>query len=76
MCHLLEKMSASRFLNTKFYEIFFIIWHFISGIGDGITKSKTSGTYQVMPKVGVERASQTDENVFYKGKEQSKLLAI
>ncbi|CAL1673891.1 unnamed protein product [Lasius platythorax] len=42
-----------------------------SGIGDGIMKSKTSGTYQVMPQIGAERASQTDESILYKGKEQS-----
>lgn len=38
-------------------------------------KSKTSGTYQVMPKVSVEGARQMD-NILYKGKEQSKFLAI
>lgn len=38
-------------------------------------KSKTSGTYQVMPKIGVEGAHQMDK-ILYKGKEQSKFLAI
>ncbi|KAL6446379.1 hypothetical protein ACFW04_001158 [Cataglyphis niger] len=37
--------------------------------GNGIMKSKTSGTYQVMPKVGVEGAHQMDK-ILYKGKEQ------
>ncbi|XP_050449684.1 uncharacterized protein LOC126850583 [Cataglyphis hispanica] len=40
-----------------------------SGIGNGIMKSKTSGTYQVMPKVDVEGAHQM-EKILYKGKEQ------
>lgn len=37
-------------------------------------KSRTSGTYQVMPQIGAERASQMDEKILYKEKEQSKLL--
>jgi len=38
-------------------------------------KSRTSGTYQVMPKVGMERASQTDESAsLYKGKGESRLF--
>jgi len=43
------------------------------GIGSDIMKSRTSGTYQVMPKVGMERASRTDESAsFYKGKGESR----
>lgn len=39
-------------------------------------KSRISGTYQVIPKVGTERASQTDESAssLYKGKGESRLL--
>ncbi|XP_036145724.1 uncharacterized protein LOC118646599 [Monomorium pharaonis] len=39
-----------------------------SDIGGDIMKSRTSGTYQVMPKVGTGRASQMDESApsFYK----------
>jgi len=38
-------------------------------------KSRTSGTYQVMPKVGMERASQTDGSAsLYKGKGESRLF--
>nr|XP_012224262.1 PREDICTED: uncharacterized protein LOC105673305 [Linepithema humile] len=46
-----------------------------SGISSGIAKSKTSGTYQVMPK-GVERASQADKNVLslYKEKGESSVM--
>ncbi|XP_072759611.1 uncharacterized protein, partial [Anoplolepis gracilipes] len=47
-----------------------------SDIQNGIIKSKTSGTYQVMPKVDAKLASQTDENMLYKGKEQSKILTF
>lgn len=39
-------------------------------------RSRTSGTYQVMPKVGVERVNQADESILYKEKEQSKLFMI
>ncbi|XP_071557006.1 uncharacterized protein [Temnothorax nylanderi] len=41
-----------------------------SDIGGDIMKSRTSGTYQVMPKVGTGRTSQTDESAtsLYKGK--------
>lgn len=40
-------------------------------------KSRMSGTYQVMPKVGMERASQTDESAssIYKGKGESRLFS-
>lgn len=61
---------------TQFYEVFLITWYFTSDIGDGIMRSRTSGTYQVMPKVGPEGASQKDESILYKEKGQSKLLMI
>lgn len=35
-------------------------------------KSKTSGTYQVMPKVDTEHTSQMDQS--FKGKEESRLF--
>lgn len=39
-------------------------------------KNRMSGTYQVMPKVGVERASQTDESTsLYKEKGESRLFS-
>ncbi|XP_011871310.1 PREDICTED: uncharacterized protein LOC105563918 [Vollenhovia emeryi] len=47
-----------------------------SDVGDDIVRSRTSGTYQVMPKVGTERASQTDGSAppLYKGKGESRLF--
>lgn len=52
------------------------LWLNVLDIGGDIMKSRTSGTYQVMPKVGTERASQTDENASspYNGKGKSRLL--
>lgn len=40
-------------------------------------KSRISGTYQVMPKVGTERANQMDESAssLYKGKGESRLFS-
>lgn len=70
------------------YSVSFHKWNFIVyflwldvtlqlDIGGDIMKNRMSGTYQVMPKVGVERASQTDESAspLYKGKGESRLFS-
>ncbi|XP_024889050.1 uncharacterized protein LOC112465642 [Temnothorax curvispinosus] len=49
-----------------------------SDIGGDIMKSRTSGTYQVMPKVGTGRTSQTDESgsSLYKGKGENSTTTL
>ncbi|XP_011699543.1 PREDICTED: uncharacterized protein LOC105456880 [Wasmannia auropunctata] len=49
-----------------------------SDIGGDIMKSRTSGTYQVMPKVGAERVSQADKSAssLYKGKGENSTMTL
>lgn len=55
----------------------YFLWLDVLDIGGDIMKSRTSGTYQVMPKVGTEHASHMDESASspYKEKGKSRLLS-
>lgn len=67
---------AVIFLFTNDFNIFLMLLDALD-IGGNIMKSRTSGTYQVMPKVGTERTSQMDESAssLYKGKGESRLFS-
>ncbi|XP_025263490.1 uncharacterized protein LOC112637624 [Camponotus floridanus] len=77
--HTWLQQSVRRHLDDeKWYPAFGGVFRVMATLresGDGIMRSRTSGTYQVMPKVG---ANQADESIFYKGKEQSndKLMTL